>query len=168
MTSSNLKKLVMSALMAALTCITTMVIPIPTPSGGYAHPGDGFVLLSGIILGPIYGGLAAGIGSFLSDLFLGYSEYMIATFIIKGLAAVIVGFIYKRIHKGSTIIAGIIGGAIVTMGYLVFETLLFGLGAAVSGIPMNLIQNLIAIIITVSLLPILNNVPQIKELINDK
>ena len=168
MIRSNLKKLVLSALMAALTCITTMVIPIPTPSGGYAHPGDGFVLLSGAILGPIYGGLAAGIGSLLADLFLGYSEFMIATFFIKGLSAVVAALIYKYIHKGATIIAGIAGGAVVTLGYLLFEIILFGPGVAISGIPMNLVQNVLGILISVFILPILRKIPQIKEIINEK
>ena len=51
----NLKKYVLSALFAALCCIATMLIQCPSPTGGYIHLGDGFVILSGIILGPIYG-----------------------------------------------------------------------------------------------------------------
>ena len=46
------KKLVIGALMAALTCIATMIIKIPTPTLGYIHLGDGLVLLCGIVLGP--------------------------------------------------------------------------------------------------------------------
>ena len=64
--------IILAALMAALTCIGTMIIKVPTPTNGYIHPGDGFVLLSGLLLGPIYGSLAAGIGSALSDLITGY------------------------------------------------------------------------------------------------
>ncbi len=58
--------------MAALTCIATMIIHIPTPGLGYIHFGDGMVLLSGILLGPLYGSLSAGIGSMLADVFSGY------------------------------------------------------------------------------------------------
>ena len=64
----NTKKLVVTALMAALTCIATMIIKIPTPTFGYIHLGDGFVLLSGIILGPVSGAFAAGIGSMFADI----------------------------------------------------------------------------------------------------
>ncbi len=39
-------------LLAAFTCIATMIIKIPTPTFGYIHLGDGLVLLCGIILGP--------------------------------------------------------------------------------------------------------------------
>ena len=45
--NSNLKKIVMTALFAALACVATMSIRIPTPgTGGYIHPGDAIVILS--------------------------------------------------------------------------------------------------------------------------
>ena len=45
----------MTALFAALACVATMSIRIPTPgTGGYIHPGDAIVILAGIILGPVY------------------------------------------------------------------------------------------------------------------
>ena len=51
--NSNLKKIVMTALFAALACVATMSIRIPTPgTGGYIHPGDAIVILSGVVLGP--------------------------------------------------------------------------------------------------------------------
>ena len=52
MKDSKIRKLVMAALLAALTYVATTVIKIPTPTGGYVHPGDGMVLLSGWLLGP--------------------------------------------------------------------------------------------------------------------
>ena len=62
MTHQTLRKIVTAALLAAMTCIATMIIRIPTPTFGYIHPGDCFVLLSGVILGPVGGAIAAGIG----------------------------------------------------------------------------------------------------------
>lgn len=95
--NTHLKKIVIAALLAAFTCIATMSIRIPTPgTGGYIHPGDAIVLLSGIILGPGYGFLAAGIGSALADLLGGYLVYVPATFIIKGIAAFSSGMIWQR------------------------------------------------------------------------
>ena len=67
--NSKLKKIVMAALLAAFACVATMSIRIPTPgTGGYIHPGDAIVILSGVILGPVWGLLAAGIGSAMADL----------------------------------------------------------------------------------------------------
>ena len=47
------KKIILAALFAALTCAATMSVRIPTPGpGGYIHPGDAIVILSGNILVP--------------------------------------------------------------------------------------------------------------------
>ncbi|MDF2542745.1 MAG: hypothetical protein K0S47_2463 [Herbinix sp.] len=168
MKSKHLIKLVTAALMAAMTCMTTMVVPIPSPTGGFIHPGDGFVLLSGIILGPFYGGLAAGIGSMFADIFLGYTIYAPATLIIKALAAVTGALIYRHVRKYSVILAGIAGGIVVTSGYLLFESMLLGngLAAAVVGVPGNIVQNIFGIVLSSLLLPLLKKVPQIRSVMD--
>ena len=95
--NSNLKKIIMTALFAALACVATMSIRIPTPgTSGYIHPGDAIVILAGIILGPVYGMLAGGIGSALSDLIGGYFVYVPITLVIKGLVALVSGLITRR------------------------------------------------------------------------
>ena len=75
-------------MLAALCCVATMIIKIPSPLKGYLNLGDCVVLLSGWLLGPAYGFAAAGIGSALADIFSGYVIYAPATFIIKGLMAI--------------------------------------------------------------------------------
>lgn len=67
MTGKNIRKLVLAALLAALTAVATMIIRIPTPTQGYIHLGDGMVLICGILLGPGLGALAAGIGSMMAN-----------------------------------------------------------------------------------------------------
>ena len=67
--SNITRKIVMSAMFAALVCIATMMIRIPSPLKGYLNLGDGIVLLAGWMLPPFYGFLAAGAGSALADLF---------------------------------------------------------------------------------------------------
>lgn len=164
--------IVSTALLAAMTCVSTMIIQIPTPTGGYIHLGDGFVLLSGILLGPIYGGLAAGIGSMFADLLSGYPQYAIATLLIKGIAAIVGGFIYstlsrKKISRPIAVIAaGIGGGIIVTSGYFSFDSFLLGSGvvAALTGIPTNTIQNIFGIIVSSLLLPFLEKTPVLQNL----
>ena len=90
----------MTALFAALACVATMSIRIPTPgTGGYIHPGDAIVILAGIILGPVYGMLAGGIGSALSDLIGGYFVYVPITLVIKGLVALVSGLIYQKMCR---------------------------------------------------------------------
>ena len=92
------KKLVMCALFAALACVATMSIRIPTPAtGGYIHPGDAVVILCGIFMGPAEAFLAAGIGSCMADLLGGYFIYVPITFIIKGLVAFSCSHLYRSV-----------------------------------------------------------------------
>lgn len=93
------KKLIFAALFAALTCVATMIIKVPTPTMGYIHPGDSIVLLSGFLLDHFMGGLAAGIGSMFSDLFGGYFSYAPATFVIKMLTAVFASLVYRAFYQ---------------------------------------------------------------------
>ena len=83
MNDKKIRKLVLAALLAALVCVATMVVQIPSPMQGYVNLGDCFVLLSGWLLGPWYGFAAGGIGSMLADIFLGYASLLLG----KGLAA---------------------------------------------------------------------------------
>ena len=162
------KKLIFAALFAALTCVATMIIKVPTPTMGYIHPGDSIVLLSGFLLGPLYGGLAAGIGSMFSDLFGGYFSYAPATFVIKMLTAVFASLVYRAFTKklsevsggkqaAFTAISGVVGEAFMVFGYFVFEIFLMalaagdgfsstslaaGLASSASGVPFNIVQGL--------------------------
>ena len=131
--NSNLKKIIMTALFAALACVATMSIRIPTPgTGGYIHPGDAIVILAGIILGPVYGMLAGGIGSALSDLIGGYFVYVPITFVIKGLIALFSGLVYQKIAKDSKsrYVAVLLGGLLkikqITGVYFICELFLNG------------------------------------------
>lgn len=156
-------KIVLTALLAAMACVATMVIKIPIPAtGGYINLGDCVVILSGILLGPIYGGAAAGIGSALADIFSGYVVFAPATFIIKALMALVVGIFIEKISKyniAGVIISGVIAEIIMIVGYFLFEALFMGYGfAAAVAIPANAIQGAAGIVIATALFPILKRV----------
>ena len=168
--NNNLKKLILAALFAALSCVATMSIRIPTPgTGGYIHPGDAIVILSGVILGPVWGFLAGGIGSALSDLIGGYFIYVPITFVIKGLVALAAGLLYQKIGKNqkSRYIAVILGGVadiiLVAGGYFVCEYFIYGAGAAAS-IPANIIQGIGGLVISCILYPILISIPNVRQM----
>lgn len=165
MDTYKLKQLITSALMAALTCFTTYIIRIPSTTG-YIHPGDSFVILSGIILGPIYGGLSAGVGSMLADLLAGYPQFAIVTLLIKASTAIVSAFMYRLLKRNvySVITAGILGGIVVTLGYFIVEYFMYDLGGALSSIPLNAVQNLFGIVLSTMLYPLLVKVPQVKDL----
>ena len=60
MSDVKIRRLVLAALFAALCTVMTMVVQIPSPMQGYVNLGDCAVLLSAWVLGPVYGGAAAG------------------------------------------------------------------------------------------------------------
>lgn len=168
--NTSLKKLVIAALFAALACTATMSIRIPTPgTGGYIHPGDAVVILSGIVLGPVWGLLAGGIGSALADLLGGYFIYVPITFVIKGLIAFTAGLIYQKIGdtKKSRYAAVILGGIVdiifVAAGYFLCEAVMYGMAAAAS-IPANIIQGTSGLILAVVLYPVLIAIPDISQM----
>ena len=158
MKDSKIRKLVMAALLAALTYVATTVIKIPTPTGGYVHPGDGMVLLSGWLLGPWWGGAAAGIGSMLVDLLGGYASFVPGTLVIKFLDAMAAALVVKALGKGyvSYIVGGVVGEAIMVAGYFAYEGLILGMGmGAAAGIPSNLVQAVTGIVIALVLVALL-------------
>lgn len=166
--SDKIIKLVTAALMAALTCVVTMFLPIkiPNTNGGYIHPGDAFVLLSGIILGPLFGSLAAGIGSFFADIFSGAFIYAPATLVIKALAAIVGAISYRNIRKGSVVLAGVFVGITVTVGYFIYECIIYGnFATPLFSASFNLLQNVMGIVLASILLPLIKKVPQIKQMI---
>ncbi len=169
--NSNLKKIVMAALFAAFACVATMSIRIPTPgTGGYIHPGDAIVILSGVILGPGWGLLAAGIGSAMADLMGGYFLYVPITFVIKGAVALSAGVIYQRIgttsksRYGAVVLGGVADVILVAGGYFCCEVFLYGAAAAAASVPANIIQGIGGLVMGTALYPVLIAVPDIRRM----
>ncbi len=153
------QRIVMASLLAALCCVATMIIKIPSPLKGYLNLGDCVVLLSGWILSPLYGFLAAGLGSALADVFSGYVTYAPATFIIKGLMALIAYFGFKILQNKignlpSRIISGIVAEVIMVLGYFVFEGFLYGFIPSIVNIPANAMQGLAGIILGIIIIKV--------------
>lgn len=155
------KKLVLTALFMSLTMVATMFIRIPLPLG-YVNLGDAFVFLSVFILGPIYGTIAAGIGSALADLF-GYIVYAPGTFIIKTAMAFTTYILYKVLLKitkkafWAELAAGIVGAIIMAFGYFVYEFLFFSTaGVAIVNVPWNLLQGGVGVAISTVVMRILS------------
>ncbi len=142
----------MAALMAALTCVATMIIKIPSPLKGYLNLGDCIVLVCGWFLSPGYGFAAAGLGSALADLFSGYVTYAPATFLIKGTMALVafvcLKWMQNRIGRfPAQLIGGFLAEAVMVLGYFVFEGFLYGFAPSVVNIPANAVQGVAGIII---------------------
>ena len=151
------KNMVIAALMAALACVATMLIKIPSPLKGYLNLGDCIVLVTGWILSPANGFLAAGLGSAMADLFSGYMTYVPATFLIKGFMALTAGFLFRILskrgdHFKSRIISGVVAEVIMVIGYYVFESFLYGGISSLVNIPANAVQGVAGLVIGIVLM----------------
>ena len=149
MSDKKIRTMVMAAVLAALACVATMVIQIPSPMNGYVNLGDCFVLLSGWLLGPWWGAAAGGIGSMLADLLLGYGHYAPGTLVIKGLMALVGALVFKALGKKSAaaLVSGVVSEVIMVVGYFGYAGLLLGKGiGAAASIPGNLVQGAVGLV----------------------
>ena len=145
----HILKITAAAVMIALICVLTLAVRIPTPSKGYLNLGDCAVLLSGWLLGPIWGAAAGGVGSALADIFAGYPIYAPGTLLIKAVMAAAVALVprlFRRIGKRRSP-AGWLAGAVfaeafMVAGYWLYEAAVIGEGfaAAVAGVSGNVFQ----------------------------
>ncbi len=148
MNSKVVSKIVLTALFAALVYVATSIIRYPTfGTQGYINIGDSIVLLSAWLIGGVYGGLAAGIGSALADFLAQYVTYVPGTFIIKFLMALVAYLIFTALKKTNInkvvayIVSGVVAELIMVFGYFLYESTILGYGlAAAASIPSNAIQ----------------------------
>ena len=96
------KRIAMAGLLAALTAVGSglrIVIPVSIGGNSAFHLGNIFCALSGVLLGPGLGGLAAGLGSAIYDMtnpiYIGEAWL---TFLMKGAYALAAGLVFKHLH----------------------------------------------------------------------
>jgi uncharacterized membrane protein len=147
MNTKHTRRLSIASLLAAIICVTTALLKIPTGiTNGYVHLGDMFIFLSASVLGP-YAAIPAAIGSGLADLLAGYPLYIIPTIIIKGVMGFIAGKFYKPNNRILYIITILLTCELfMALGYWAFETILYGVAAATAAVSMNLLQGLFGVI----------------------
>ena len=171
MQNNHVKKLVLTSLFTALIIVCTAYVSIPLPLVGYVHLGDAFIFLATFILGPIYGVVAAGVGSAIADLLV-YPTYAVATLIIKALMSLVAYVLYyllKKVIKYSIIaeiIAGTVGAIVMAVGYFVFEFIwvLPGSLSVAVNIPWSILQGAVGMAIAVAIMRILEKTKILNKL----
>lgn len=159
MKKNNFITMIYAAMLAALTCIATMVIKVPTlGTNGYVNIGDTIVLFAAWTLGNPYGALAAGIGSGLADLLAGCGSYVPGTTVIKFVMAFVACIVFKGLNKVNSpkpvayIAGGVAAETVMVVGYFVYEATLLGYGmAAAASIISNMIQGITCLVFGVVL-----------------
>ncbi len=134
--------------MTALVAVSTLLIRIPNPMGGYFNLGDVMVFVGALTFGPIVGGFSGGLGSAIADI-IGFPLFAVPTLIIKGLEGLIAGSLGNKNQIFRDVIAVTIAGVEMVVGYFVVEWLVlqWGLVSALAEVPANIGQIVIGGII---------------------
>lgn len=151
--SSRTKSLVKYSILIAMTTVMTMVIRIPSiGTNGYLNLGDMVVFIAAMVLGKKGGLVVGGLGSSLADVLGGYAHYAPITLIVKGLEGFIAGAILEtKVGKKYPIIATVIGGIWMALGYYMAEIFMYGAKGALASVPGNIMQGLFGAITAVVL-----------------
>jgi uncharacterized membrane protein len=159
-------ELVLTAMFMCMIILAQIVIRIPIPgTGGYVHLADAVVYLSVIYLGHKNGALSAGLGSAMGDVIGGFAVWAPWTFAIKGGMALIFGLLAERTAARASVTDGedashrklsayaklpamVVAGLFMVVAYFGAETVMYGNpGAAVLGVPWNVAQFVVGIIV---------------------
>jgi uncharacterized membrane protein len=164
--NNKVMKIAMGGVLSAVIMLATVAFPIPLPNHmGFINFGDGVIFGVSAILGP-FAAIAAALGSALSDYLLGYAVYIPATAVIKGSMGLLAGLVLRRFPKLPwylMIALFAVCELIMVGGYFLYESLIYGVSAAVVTVPGNLMQGLAGIILGLAIVPL---VRKVKSLIN--
>ncbi len=134
------KKITEAAMAAAVVFLVTWMVKLPIPGGGYINLGDTVIYITAFLFGGPTAAAAAALGSALADLAAGYVIYAPATFLIKGVIGLFAGFLCSGKRFPVFLLACVLGGAVMTGGYALYELAFFDGAYALLNIPYNLIQ----------------------------
>lgn len=132
-----------TAVMTAVVFVLTRLVQIPTPIQGFVHLGDAAIYFTAFAFGPWVGAVAGGLGTALADLNSGFAQWAVFSLLIHGLQGFLAGIVSQRVRGlAGLVLATVIGGIVLVLGYLAAGTILLGFGAAVSEMIPNTLQAL--------------------------
>lgn len=160
--NNKVKRICITGLMAALICVATAFIKMPTGiNSGYLHFGDSMIYLAGCLLGP-WASLAAAIGGALADVISGAPQWAPATAIIKAINAVpfilVVRNTNHKIITKWTVLMTVVSGLWTIGSYLVAEGLMYSFPTALTSVPFSCVQALGSAIVFVIVGAILDKI----------
>lgn len=163
---SKVKSITKTGIMAALVFLATFIIKIPSPNG-YTHLGDCLIFVAVLILGTKRGAFAGGMGAALADLMGGYTQWILPTFFIKAIMAIIMGSItYKMFPKlrFGWLIGAILGGIVQIILYTTAKIPMYGIAYAITRMPGLTLQTIFGVIIAAVIIAVLNESHLIQKL----
>lgn len=161
------------AVLTAVTAVFTYLIRIPiAPTRGYLNLGDVAIYFTAFTFGPVSALVAGGLGTALADVLSGYAQWApISLFVhgLQGLVAGLLALVAFRKKWGPFEPAWLLalGGGTVVMcaGYLAAGAIMVGLGAALTELPGNVLQNVAGVVGGIPLtLAVRKAYPPVREL----
>lgn len=138
--SDYVKKIVISAMFAAMTTLLTLFPHFSFGVGGYVHLGDAVIYLCASMIPTGYAVSAAAIGGGLADL-ISFPLYTVPTLLIKACIALCFSSRNGKIVNKRNIAALPFAAVITVGGYYLAEGILYGNWISpVYSIPFNLMQ----------------------------
>jgi uncharacterized membrane protein len=142
------------AILTALTAVFTYIVRVPIArTGGYLNLGDVIIYFTAFTFGPVSALIAGGLGTAITDLISGYSQWAPISLFAHGLQGLVAGLIASISWRGKDwifnpfwLVAVVAGTVVMAGGYLAAQTLMLGIGAALFELPWNLLQNLIGVV----------------------
>lgn len=148
MKKTNVKTIVIASLAIAIIFILTAFVVVPIGQFGYVNVGDSGIMLFASMLSAPFAFLCSAIGSALADIYLGYSQYALFTFIIKGLEGLCIALLFKKIKGKWQPLAYTVGMLCMVIGYYLSDVfLLQNAYAALGGVSFNLLQGATSVFI---------------------
>ncbi len=139
----SLKKIVYTALFAALICVVTAFVKVPLPVAGYIHLGDVFVFAAAAMLPLPYALVACAIGGAFADLLAGFPSYALVTALAKMIMALTSHILFVRDKRWLKVVGVVAASAAMAIVYGVFEAFVYDVPIAVANLPLNLLQGVV-------------------------
>ncbi|MCW4016466.1 MAG: ECF transporter S component [Candidatus Bathyarchaeota archaeon] len=127
------------AVMSALVSVGTLIVQIPNTMGGYFNVGDVMIFVAALTFGPLVGGVAGGLGSAIADV-ISFPVFAVPTLVVKGLEGLLAGLVTSKKSVFRDVLAVVIAGTEMIIGYFLVEVYLWGVGSALAEVPANIAQ----------------------------
>lgn len=151
------RDLALTAISLVLVYVFTAVVNIRLPiaaAGGLIHLGNVPLFVAAILFGKRTGMIAGGVGMALFDLLSGWTLWAPFTLIVVGCMGYVVGAVTeKKKSFPRYLLAMVLACLIKIAGYYIAEGFIYGNWIApVSSIPGNLVQILVAAVVTLAII----------------
>lgn len=150
--NNKIKLLTKTAILTSLLFVLTSYVSIPIKFG-YLNLSDAFIMIISNFLPLNHLIFVSSFATMLSDIYLGYSEYAVFTFVIKGLEAFVIYKLNQKLtFKYSYLISFITGGLFMLVGYgiadvIIKNNIIYFITSFMANLPQAIASVLLAAII---------------------